>query len=338
MNPKWQEFLGASGAQMADGQVIDFGTPAAELMAAREATIMAPLGHLGLLECAGEDAKSFLHNQLTSDVNHLTAGIAQHSAWCSAKGRMLVSFLLYRQADDFRALLSTDLLAAMQKRLQMYVLRSKVKISDLSDRCEAIGLSGPQAEAALQGADLPIPVGMMQTMDFASGTVIRTDLTRFAIVVAGESAAELWKKLAETALPAGTPVWRWLDVRAGIPLITEATKEAFVPQMANFDKIGGVSFHKGCYPGQEVVARTQYLGKVKRHLYRIHTDAAVADGAPIHTADDPEHPSGMVCNVAPAPGGGFDALAVIQENFVAPGNPELLAAGGQLASIELVAA
>lgn len=337
MNPNWQQFLGASGAHVTDGQIVDFGAPAAELVAAREATIVAPLGHLGLLECAGEDAKSFLHNQLTSDVNHLTAGIAQHSAWCSAKGRMLVSFLLYRQADDFRALLSADLLAAMQKRLQMYVLRSKVKISDLSGRCEAIGLSGPKAEAALQEAGLPIPAATMQTTDFANGTVIRTDTARFVIVVTGESAAELWKSLCEKARPAGTPVWRWLDVRAGIPLITEATKEAFVPQMANFDKIGGVSFHKGCYPGQEVVARTQYLGKVKRHLYHIHTDAAVADGAPIHTADDPEHPSGMVCNVAPAPGGGFDALAVIQENFVAPGDTGLFVAGRQLASIELVA-
>jgi hypothetical protein len=338
MNPNWQEFLGASGAHVTDGQVVDFGDPAAELTAAREATIMAPLGHLGLLECAGEDAKSFLHNQLTSDVNHLTPGFAQHSAWCSAKGRMLVSFLFYRRDADFRALLSADLLAAMQKRLQMYVLRSKVKINDLSDRCGTIGLSGPQAEAALRGADLPAPVETMQTMDFAGGTVIRIDTARFIIVAAGESAAELWNKLAETARPVGTPVWRWLEIQAGIPLITEATKEAFVPQMANFDKIGGVSFHKGCYPGQEVVARTQYLGKVKRHLYRIHTDAAVANGAPIHTADDPEHPSGMVCNVAPAPGGGFDALAVIQENFVAPGDPGLLVAGGQLASIELVGA
>jgi len=316
MNSSWQEFLGASGARVDNGLIADFGDLAAELVCARDATIISPLVHLGLIEFVGDDAKSFLHNQLTSDINHLAAGSAQHSAWCSAKGRMLASFLLYRQGPGYRALLSTDLQEAVQKRLQMYVLRSKVKIANISTGHEVIGLSGAQAEMALQGAGLPIPRAM-ETSEFSEGTVIRLDDTRFAIVVAGEAAAEFWKNLATNARPAGTSVWQWLDIQAGIPRIAEATKEAFVPQMADFDKIGGVSFHKGCYPGQEIVARAQYLGKIKRHLYRIHTATVVTAGTAIYPPSaSPEHPCGMVANAAPSPGGGCDALAVVQEGFV----------------------
>jgi folate-binding protein YgfZ len=120
----------------------------------------------------------------------------------------------------------------------------------------------------------------------------------------------------------------WLDIQAGIPLITDATKEEFVPQMANFDQIGGVSFHKGCYPGQEVIARTQYLGKVKRHLYRISATVPIAAGNPVYSPENPEHACGMVANAAPAPEGGYVALAVIQEGFVDAGDLELGAPGG----------
>jgi len=128
-------------------------------------------------------------------------------------------------------------------------------------------------------------------------------------------------------------VWTGLEIDAGIPSISAATKEEFVPQMANFDKIGGVSFHKGCYPGQEIVARAQYLGKVKRHLYRVGSLDALAAGAAIYAPDSPEHPCGMIVNAAPVAGGGFRALAVIQEDFVAADNLEAGAPGGQRLTI-----
>ena len=329
MNSNWQEFLGAAGARIDQTMVSDFGDSQAELTAARQATVISPLAHLGLIEFVGEDAKSFLHNQVTSDVNHLESASAQLSAWCTAKGRMLASFLLYRDAAGYRALLSADLLAATQKRLQMFVLRSKVVISDVSGGHEVIGLSGPNAAVALTDAGLPAPARLMEAAPFADGQVIRIDDTRYILVVASAAAAPLWTRLAASARPVGTPVWQWLDIEAGIPLISEATREAFIPQMTNFDKIGGVSFHKGCYPGQEIVARTQYLGKVKRHLYRIHADGAIVAGASIFAAENPEHPCGMVANAAPSPGGGYDALAVIQESFASAKGLELDAPGGQ---------
>ena len=328
MNANWQELLGSSGARFENGLVTDFGDISSELLDARDATIISPLLHLGLIECAGEDAKTFLHNQLTSDVNHLNSDAAQHSAWCTAKGRMLASFLLYRKESAYRALLAADLLTAIQKRLQMFVLRSKVKINDLSGNHELIGVSGSQAEAVLQSVNLPVPAKLLDTSAFTGGTVIRLDPTRFAVVVSSEAVAELWQKLAANTRPVGTPAWQWLDIQAGIPLITKATQEEFVPQMANFDTIGGVSFHKGCYPGQEIVARTQYLGKVKRHLYRIEAASAIADGVAILSPENPDHPCGMVVNAAPAPEGGYVALAVVQENFIASGDLVLGALGG----------
>jgi len=144
--------------------------------------------------------------------------------------------------------------------------------------------------------------------------VIRLDNARHIVIVATGAAASLWEKLATCAIPVGTPAWQWLDIATGIPRIEEATKEAFVPQMANLDKIGGVSFQKGCYPGQEVVARARYLGKVKRHLYRVHAEAAIAAGMPVYPADEvTQPPCGQIANAAPAPSGGYEGLAVILE-------------------------
>lgn len=336
MNSTWQEFLGASGARIEQNVVANFGDLAAELVAARDATVIAPLTHLGLIECVGEDAKSFLQNQLTSNVNHLAADSAQHSAWCTAKGRMQASFVLYRVDASFQALLSADLVAATLKRMQMFVLRSKAKLGDLSATHEVIGVSGPQAEAGLKNAGLPVPTTILSSVAFDEGTVIRLDNSRWLIVVASSAAPDFWKRLAEKARPVGTPAWHWLDVQAGVPLITEATKEAFIPQMANFDKIGGVSFNKGCYPGQEIVARTKYLGKVKRHLYRIRATVPMKAGDGLCSPESPETACGMIANAAPSPDGGFEALGVIQESFADNGTLRLGTPDGPVLSVALI--
>ncbi|GHU03430.1 folate-binding protein [Betaproteobacteria bacterium] len=319
MNADWQTTLGALGARINDGKVCDFGDPEGELIAARDASIVAPLTQFNLIGCAGEDAKSFLHNQLTSDVNHLEAANAQYSAWCSPKGRMLASFVLFRRElnnTGYLALLSADLREFIQKRLQVYVLRSKVKISEYSADYEIIGLSGPQAVSALQNAGLEAPAVAMAATGFTDASVIRLDDKRYIVVAASGPAARIWRQLAAIATPVGAPVWQWLDLAAGIPWITGATKEAFVPQMVNFDKIGGVSFHKGCYPGQEVVARARYLGKIKRHLYRARAASPITAGMSIFSSQTPDQSCGQIANAAAAPGGGFDALAVILEEAI----------------------
>ncbi len=316
MNPQWRSFIeGAAGRFAADSsEVLDFGDAAAELQAAATQTVLVPLTHLAVLDAQGDDAKSFLHSQFTSDINHLAENAVQHAGWCSAKGRMQASFLIWREAQGYRMTLAEDLLAATQKRLQMFVLRAKVKLTEASDTC-LLGLSGAQATAALAAAALPCPEAPLTQASAEGVSVLRLDATRFMIAAPVSQAETLWAKLGTQAKPAGTAAWHWLDVQAAFPLVTLATKEEFVPQMADFEKIGGVSFHKGCYPGQEIVARTQYLGKVKRHLFRVNAEVAIKAGDVLHSPGNPDQSVGMIMSAAPAPTGGFAGLAVIQSNF-----------------------
>ncbi len=335
MNPNWRIFLESAEAVFASGsdEILNFGDAVGELEAGRDQTILAPLTHLGLIAVSGDDARTFLHNQFTSDINHLGVDQVQHSAWCTAKGRMQASFVVWRETGVFRLIVSGDLESASLKRLQMFVLRSRVKLQALSESRLLLGLSGQQAGEALADAGLPCPAAPMTAAPGAQASVIGLEANRYIVAVEQPAVAELWKKLALKARPAGLPVWRWLDVRAGFPLVTAATKEEFVPQMADFEKLGGVSFHKGCYPGQEIVARTQYLGKVKRHLYRVRSDQALEAGADLHSPDNPDQACGKIVSGAPSPAGGYEALAVVQSNFA--GNLHLASCDGP--KIEAVA-
>ncbi|MGB7501919.1 MAG: folate-binding protein YgfZ [Azonexus sp.] len=317
MNPNWRSFLESTKAVFKDGsdEVLNFGNASGELQTARNQTILVPLTHLGLIEASGDDAKAFLHSQFTSDINHLGGDQVQHSAWCTAKGRMQASFLAWREEDVFRLVVSGDLEAASLKRLQMFVLRSKVKLTSVTESRLLLGLAGPQAVEALGDAGLPCPVAPMTSAISTQANVIGLEAGRYIVAVQQETIADLWNKLTLKAQPAGLPAWRWLDVQAGFPLVTAATKEEFVPQMADFEKLGGISFHKGCYPGQEIVARTQYLGKVKRHLYRVTSDQLLEAGADLHSPDNPDQACGKIVSGAPSPTGGYEALAVVQSNF-----------------------
>lgn len=318
MNPNWLDTLRSLGATPTpdNAEIADFGDAVGERLATRDATVLVPLTHLTLIEVQGADSKAFLHAQLTSDVNHLASDTAQHGAWCTAKGRMLASFIVSRVGEEsYRLLLASELATPIAKRLQMYVLRAKVKTSNAADTHVVLGLSGPEAEAALSTAALPCPETALHSAQADAKQVIRLDGQRFLIVAPLECALHLWQQLATHARPTGLPTWRWLDVQAAFPLITAATQEEFVPQMADFEKIGGVSFHKGCYPGQEIVARTQYLGKVKRHLYRVNSPVPLEAGNDLHSPDNPDQSVGKIVSAAPAPEGGYAALAVIQANF-----------------------
>jgi folate-binding protein YgfZ len=317
MNPHWRSFLESTEGVFDNDstELLNFGDAAGELQAASQRTVIVPLTHLGLIEATGEEAKAFLHGQFTSDINHLADGQAQHAGWCTAKGRMQASFVVWHQGERYLLALAADLQEATQKRLQMFVLRAKVKLAALTDSTVMLGIAGPQAAEALADAGLPCPADPMSTASVDGKTVIHLDAARFMVVAPESALAELWQKLSVKARPAGLPAWRWLDIQSAFPLVTLATKEEFVPQMADFEKIGGVSFHKGCYPGQEIVARTQYLGKVKRHLFRLNSAQALKAGDVLHSPDNPDQSCGMVMTAAPSPTGGYEALAVVQSNF-----------------------
>ena len=319
MNPHWRSFLESTDACFAADvpEVLHFGDAQAELLAASRQTVLVPLTHLASITASGDEAKTFLHGQLTSDVNHLAQGAAQHAGWCTAKGRMQASFVVWHENESYRMLLAADLLEATAKRLQMFILRAKVKLLVESDTI-LLGLAGPQAAEALADAGLPIPESVMRATSSGDGTsIIHIDAQRYVLAAPVTALPALWQKLGVKARPAGLPAWRWLDVQAAFPLVSLATKEEFVPQMADFEKIGGVSFNKGCYPGQEIVARTQYLGKVKRHLYRLSGDVPLPAGADLFSPDNLEQASGKIMLGAPSPAGGHVALAVVQSNYAA---------------------
>lgn len=337
MTTDWQDFLLARKARIEAGVLDHFGDAAAELRATRDGGIVAPLTHLGLLEFSGEDAQTFLHGQLSNDVKQLGPGRSEYAAYCSAKGRMLANFLLWQEDKTYHLQLARALLPAMQKRLGMFVLRAKVKLADASESRPVLGLAGKGAADALREFFPAFPQQAHQVVhDAASGTLIALPGDRFELIAELETAKRLWDKLAATLTPVGTPCWEWLEIRSGIPLITPATQEQFVPQMANMELIGAVNFQKGCYPGQEIVARTQYLGQLKRRMILAHVEGAAPPqpGDALFGADPDAQASGMVVNAQTAPAGGYDMLAVVQTASAGEGALHVQSADGPVLSIQ----
>ena len=313
MNQDWHTFLSTQGAHLQDGIVQDFGDTTAERIATRDGTVRCDLSQFGLLKVSGEDAQSFLQNLLSNDIREVTSTRAQLSSFNNAKGRMLASLLIWRMGDDYLLQLHHSLCEPIRKKLSMYVLRSKVKIADVSAELVCIGVAGADALKTLQALYPALPQQTMEVATQGEDNILCRDSNRFQITTTPQRAIELWQALS--ALRAvGSPCWDWLDIRAGIPFVQAATLEAFVPQMLNFEVIGGVNFKKGCYPGQEVVARMHYLGKASRRMYLAHLDAAVEAkaGDALFSSVSAEQSCGTVVDARPSPNGGMDMLAVVQ--------------------------
>ena len=314
MNTIWQDYLIQHGAKMESGVAHDFGDKSSELDATAKDTVLCDLSQFGTLRVSSEDAQTFLQNLLSNDIREVSKTSAQYSSLNTAKGRVLASMLIWGEGDDYLLQLPRELIAPMHKKLSMYVLRSKVKISDASDEIIALGLSGSKASEILQNHFGELPQQPLSTLEFEQASVLKLDKTRFQISASPQYALKLWAALSEKARPVGSPCWDWLNIRAGIPTILPQTQEHFVAQMINLDLIGAISFTKGCYPGQEIVARTHYLGKLKRRMYLAHIDShkLPQPGDELYSADMENQASGVITNISTSPGGGFDVLAVIQ--------------------------
>ncbi len=265
---------------------------------------------LGVIAADGEDAVKFLQGQLTQDVALMGARQAHLAAFCSAKGRMLASFVVVKRSPEQLLLVcSRDLLATTLKRLQMFVLRAKVRLSDASDTYALFGLAGDAVPAGLPAA----PWSHLPTGD---GSAVRL------YPCAGTPRA-LWVGPVGD-VPPGAPLreadWAFLDAASGVATLTQPVVEAFVPQMLNYESVGGVSFKKGCYPGQEVVARSQFRGTLKRRAYVAQADAAVQPGQELFHHTDSEQPVGSVVQAAADPAGGWRAIVSMQTS-AADGQP-----------------
>lgn len=321
MNSAWQTYLQTCNAVIQDGCVIHYSDAATELKRTRSDTVLTDLSHFRLILFSGEDAQAFLQGQLSCDVRKVDSSTSQYGSYCTPKGRMLASFLLWHDGGGYTMQLPSALQGAIRKRLAMFVLRAKVELTDNSDTLVRMGVAGSRAAALLAEIMGAVPAVHLGVIHGEQGSVIRLGQDRFELVALPEQAPVLWQRLSKEAMPVGASCWNWLEIKAGIPVITPATQEQFVPQMTNLQAIGGVSFQKGCYPGQEIVARTQYLGKIKRRMYlaNIQSLKPVVAGDELFSADMAEQSSGMVVNAAPSPDGGFDVLAVIQISSVEAG-------------------
>ncbi|MDY7572897.1 folate-binding protein [Actimicrobium sp. CCI2.3] len=302
-------------------QFIEQENPLSDAPAARPDTasdsFFSALTDLGLIAFEGDDAANFLHNQLTNDVEHLGTDEARLAGYCTPKGRLLASFLMWRSASAIILELARDIQPAIQKRLQMFVLRAKAKSTDVTEAHAVIGLGGNAVGPALASWFPLLPAAPYAKVETAAGTLIRLAeagaMARYQWITTPETAIAAWPQLKTTLHQAGIEHWRLTEILAAVPHITLATQERFVPQMVNLEALGGVNFRKGCYPGQEIVARSQYLGKLKRRMLPASVNAPeVAAGMEVFAAGDLEQPCGMIVNAARDQAGLFHCLVEIK--------------------------
>ncbi len=316
VNETWKAFIESQGGVLEGERVQHFGHAAQERRAASQGNVLTDLSDFALIRARGAEAQDFLNGQLSNDTRLLDAAHRQLASWCSPKGRMLVIFWLFQRGQDYLLQLPSVLQENILTRLRKFVLRTKVTLDNVEAELVSLGLSGPDTEQILR-----------ETLGFApnrdNGCETRGETTvislpgphpRFQIVAPPATVITLWDSFKFKAVPVGPPVWAWLDIMAGIPTVLPQTNEEFVPQMVNLETVGGVNFKKGCYPGQEIVARMQYLGKLKQRMYRAHVVAEVAPrpGDAIYAPDFPAQSAGTVVDAQPSPGDGYDLLAVIQ--------------------------
>ncbi len=283
----------------------------------------------GLIDVRGDDAMSFLHGQLSSDVEGLERGRAQYSSYNSPKGRMLANLIVVRvprapDEDRFLLLLQDDLVATIRRRLSMFVLRSKVAIRDAGGDWAIWGLAGPEAVAAARAAFGVAPRSFEALPIGNAALILAVPDGRLLGICPRSEDPLLQAALNGHATPADAEAWRRLDIEAGMPWIVAATSDLFVPQTANWEVLGGVNFQKGCYPGQEIVARTQYLGRLKERLFAFHAAGpAPAPGIRLHSAAFGDQACGIVVSAVPEPAGGSVLLAVAQRAAVEAGDIRL---------------
>ena len=295
----------------------------------------APDGELAVIRARGLDAGTFLQGQLTQDVLLLKTVEARLAAWCSAKGRMLTSFIVIKQSqEEFLLILSRDLLAATLKRLKMFVLRAKCELADASGEICVEGLVGssvsnaintiaPCADSmpAIRLNDSEITV-VLPTGLIANEKVARALRIRMAAPQASSDAAQL-------------SVWNALEITSGIARFCAVVSEAFVPQMLNYESVGGVNFKKGCYPGQEVVARSQFRGTLKRRGYIATSSERLQAGQEVFDVREPDQPCGLIAQAAKHPSGGY--IAIVSMQISAQDSPKLHAGSPSGAKLQLQA-
>jgi hypothetical protein len=252
-----------------------------------------------------------LQGQVTNDIKLLDGHNAHYTGYCNPKGRMLALFLAFSHHDHVHLQMPKELIESVAKRLKMYVMRSKVEIKDVSESIIKIGLSGKNAADLLKPLFAAIPQHDYELTTQENGTLLKLPgaTPRYEILTDSTNAPALWNALKQHATPVGAAGWEWLEISAGIPEVTLKTQEEFVPQMLNLDALNAINYKKGCYTGQEIVARTHYLGKVKRRTQLAHISGTTMPALNDDVVDANKQAIGKIVRCAPALESGYDVLA-----------------------------
>ncbi len=310
---QWKQYLQQIGACFDDnGKVTHFsGQPALAI----NQTILIDLSHLAMIQISGKDALTFLQSQFTNDVRQVNAAQSQLSAWCNPKGRVIVNFRLFQRQATYYMVFPQESVTTVFERLGKYILRADVKVA-VTDDLLCSGLAGELSPPILAHC-----LGHSLSKMILHGVLTEADMTiikvaespaRYLIISEIIGLKKLWDCAATTALPVGNATWQLLDILSGIPQVVAATTEEFVPQMINLQTLEGVNFKKGCYPGQEVVARMQYLATHKRQMFLLKTSDAQTiplPGDALYTGT--RELIGKIVNAVAMPEGGYAALAVL---------------------------
>lgn len=335
MRSPWTQFLADAGARYEGNRLCDFGDAEYEARAALEGDVITDLSHVALIGVKGKDAGEFLARQFTNDVTAIGQERTGLGAWCTPKGRVIVLFRLFRWGHSYYLLTPADSLQTTLHRLQKYVLRSDVHLNDASDKLVRIGLSGPNTPELLAKGSREIPKepdAVSQTPDLVIMRIVGPH-PRFLLTGAREAIQDCWRTVQRHATAVGPDNWALLDILSGLPMVTHEISEEFLPQMLNLHRLGGLSFTKGCYPGQEVIARLKYRGQLKRRMYLALSDTndIPGPGTKLYAGSASGPSVGQVVSAARYPDGTTALLAVIEIRAAtgaaivldAPGKPSL---------------
>lgn len=339
MNAQWRAFLQSRGAVITDGRVIRHRGSSVDNDSPTPAGVVADLSHWGVITASGPEAAGFLQGQFTNDIRAVTNGRGQISGYCSPKGRLLAVFYVLRHADAYCLVLPAALVDSTLARLRLYKLRADVDIQDRSDAVMRIGIAGPASATALAPMFATLPHAVYDVVHGQSVSLMRLPgMEARYLALGGIGNMEgLWNTLSPPLAAAGAPDWELRDIRAGVPAVSPPTQERFVPQMVNLDALHGISFNKGCYTGQEIVARTHYLGRIKQRMYlaRADTTRPLQPGDSLFSpAAGTGHGIGTVVAVQPTSGEGRELLAVINIEAARHGDVRLHGPDGPALAFE----
>jgi folate-binding protein YgfZ len=340
MNNEWKNYLIQNNAEQDDSGLFIFNQPYVDYQNTAENDIICDLSYFSTIVFAGGDAAEFIQGQFTNDVNKVDENNSQISGFCNNKGRMIANYRLFQHQQNYFISIRSDLVERSINHLQNYLLRAEVAIQDISEQLIHIGISGKNADTLLSTYidNLNTDVDSVSSNEDYIAVRVAGDVPRYEIFCSFEHAIKLWQGLADKTKIVNTAYWDYLNIKNGLPFIDSHTSEEFVPQMANMELINGISFEKGCYTGQEIVARTHFLGKQKRRTYRINiiseTEPKVGEQLATDTSTENQY-TGTLVTLYPISENNYEALAVIQIKSAEEGKLKMKGSGAGVDVLDL---